>query len=79
MIIYQQKGVNTMGASNKIKQAMVSKGVQSGEMAAVISKSPGVFYNYLLRDTMKYEDVEKMANYLGYDLVLMDRESGQII
>lgn len=67
-----------MGAAVHIKTAMVYKNVKSGYLAEKTGKTPGNFYNFLSRDTMRFAEVEAIADALGCDVVLRDRETGQI-
>lgn len=66
-----------MGASKHIKIAMTDKEKKAGEIAEMIGLPAQTFYNKLSRDTMKFDDVEKIADLLGCDVVLRDRESGK--
>ena len=67
-----------MGATVHIKAAMLNKGIKSGELAEKLGKIPQTFYNMLTRDTMKFADVEQIADILGCDVVLVDRETKKI-
>lgn len=65
-----------MGASKHIKIAMTDKNIKPGALAAALGYDEDkrqVFYNKISRDTMKFEDVEKIADVLGCDVVLVDR------
>lgn len=63
-----------MGASKHIKIAMTDKNIKPGAVAAVLGyDDKQVFYNKISRDTMKFDDVEKIADVLGCDVVLIDR------
>ena len=64
-----------MGASKHIKTALIDKNIKPGAVAAALAMDPQAFYNKINRDTMKYTDVEKIADVLGCDVVLMDRET----
>lgn len=67
------------GARRKINIASISKSVSLQEIASGLGMNKGTFYNTLQRDTMRYNEVEKIANFLGYDLVFYDRKTGEII
>ena len=64
-----------MGASKHIKTAMLDKGIKPGAVAVALGSDPQVFYNKICRDTLKFSDVEKIADALGCDVVLIDRET----
>lgn len=66
-----------MGASKHIKLCMTDKDIKSGSLAEKLGSDPQVFYNKLNRDTWKFSDVETIANILGCDLLLVDRETGK--
>lgn len=66
-----------MGATKHIKSAMLEKDIKPGELAARLEKIPQTFYNMLNRDTMKFSDVEKIADAMNCDVVLRDRETGK--
>lgn len=66
-----------MGASKKIKQVMIEKNIKVGELAERIGMKPQPLSNKLFRDTMSYTDVEKMADALGCDVKIVDRETGK--
>ena len=70
--------VKKMGATVHIKTAMVVKGVKSGDLAEQLEKIPQTFYNMLNRDSMRFSEVEAIADALGCDVVLRDRETGRI-
>ena len=67
-----------MSASKTIKKCMISKGVKPGFVADRLGDNKQVFYNKLSRDTMKYNDVEKIADVLDCDVVFQDRQTGEI-
>lgn len=67
-----------MGASKHIKIAMTDKNIKPGAVASVLGYDNQVFYNKISRDTMKFEDVEKIADVLGCDVVLVDRITKKI-
>lgn len=68
-----------MGASKKIKKALIDKGIKQKELAEVLGyKSINSLYNMLNRDNMTFENAERWANAIGCDVVLRDRETGKI-
>ena len=73
---YVENEVINMGASKHIKTAMLDKGIKPGAVAVALGyDDKQVFYNKISRDTMKFSDVEKIADALGCDVVLIDRET----
>lgn len=66
-----------MGASKQIKQVMIEKNIKVGELAGKIGMNPQPFSTKLYRDTMSFSDVEKIADALGCDVKLVDRETGK--
>ena len=67
-----------MGASKHIKLALIDKDISQKEFSAIIDKPIQSVYNQLNRDTWKYADVEKIADKIGCDVVLIDRKTGKI-
>lgn len=67
-----------MGASKHIKICMTDKKIKPGAVADQLGENAQVFYNKLFRDTMRFSDVEKIADVLGCDVVLVDRVTGKI-
>lgn len=66
------------GAAKRIRMALLAKGISQVEYAEMLGKDTQAFYNMMNRNTMKYKDVEKMADILGCDVVFRDRETGII-
>lgn len=66
-----------MGAAKHIKTALLDKELKPGALAAMLGVNPQVFYNKLSRDTMTFSDAEKIADAIGCDVVLRDRETGK--
>lgn len=67
-----------MGASLLIKTVMLQKGIKLGELARRTDYSPQTLSVKLNRDAMSFEATQKLADALGCDVVLRDRESGKI-
>lgn len=68
-----------MGASKKIKMALLDKGIHQNELAQRLGyKGINSIYNMLSRDNMTYAVVERWADAIGCDVVLRDRVSGKI-
>ena len=66
-----------MSASKQIKQEMLEKNIKISDLAEKINMKPQPLSNKLYRDTMSYSDVEKIANTLGCDVKIVDRETGK--
>lgn len=66
-----------MGVARRLKTIMVYKGVTAVSLAKALGKATQTFYNMLQRDVMKYSEVEKIADALGCDIILRDRETRQ--
>lgn len=80
------------GASKKLRMVMLDKEIRSTDFAEAYlsrpsrigskgerkSKTPYTVLNMLSRDNMTYATVKEMADILGCDIVLMDRETGKI-
>ena len=66
-----------MSASKQIKQAMLEKNIKISDLAEMINMKPQPLSNKLYRDTMSYSDVEKIADALGCDVRIVDRETGK--
>ena len=64
-----------MSASKQIKQAMLEKNIKISDLAEKINMKPQPLSNKLYRDTMSYSDVEKIADALGCDVKIVDRET----
>lgn len=66
-----------MGIAKRLKAVMVLKGLAVNKVATDLGKAPQTFYNMLQRDVMKYSEVEKIADKIGCDIILRDRETGR--
>lgn len=70
---------NQDGAAIHVTVAAKAKNISLkalGELHGDSSKN--VFYNKLNRDTMKFKEVEKIADLLDCDVVFRDRKTGAI-
>lgn len=68
-----------MGASKKIRMALLDKDIQQKELAERLGyEGKNTIYNMMKRDNMTYAVVEKWADAIGCDVVLRDRASGKI-
>ena len=65
---------DNMSASKQIKQAMLEKNIKVSDLAEKIGMKPQPLSTKLYRDTMSYSDVEKIADALGCDVRIVDRE-----
>ena len=68
---------DNMSASKQIKQAMLEKNIKVSDLAEKIGMKPQPLSTKLYRDTMSYSDVEKIADALGCDVRIVDRETGK--
>ena len=68
-----------MSATTTIKKCLIEKGLKTGALADLLGENKTTFYNKISRDTMKYNDVEKIADVLGCDVVFRDRNTGKIL
>ena len=66
-----------MGAKKHLKMVMSDKEIKPGKVAEKLEMPAQSFYNKINRDTMSFSDVEKIADVLGCDVVLIDRETGK--
>ena len=67
-----------MKVSDAVKKAIKSKGVTQSELAERMGTGQSSIAMYLSRETsMKVENLMRMANACGYDLVLVDREDAK--
>lgn len=68
-----------MGASKKIKKALVEKDMTQVQLAELTGKHLQALRNQLYRDNLTYANVELFCNVMGYDIVFRDRITGKII
>lgn len=70
-----------MGATKHIKMALLDKEKTIKDIHEAVKKDDNSplqsLYNQFNRDTWKYADVEKIADVLGCDVVLLDRVTGK--
>ena len=68
-----------MGASKKIKQVMIEKDINVKTLSEVLDivSSPQALSNKLYKDNFSFSDVEKIADALGCDVKIVDRETGK--
>lgn len=66
-----------MGAKVRIKAMLKSKGKTYEDLADITGNAMQTVYNTMARDTLKYNDVEFIADKLGYDIVFRDRKTGE--
>ena len=65
-----------MKVSEAVKKALKSKKITQGGLAEKMGTGQSNVAMYLSRETsMKVDNLMRMANACGYDLVLMDREN----
>lgn len=70
-------GEKDMGAAERIKTIARDKKVQTADMAEHLGLATQTLYNKMCRNTMKYNDVEALADYLDCDIVFKDRKTGK--
>lgn len=66
-----------MGAKVRIKAMLKSKSKTYEDLAGITGNAMQTVYNTMARDTLKYNDVEFIADKLGYDIVFRDRKTGE--
>lgn len=67
-----------MKASDAVKKALKSKGITQNGLADRMGTGQSSVAMYLSRETsMKVENLMRMANACGYDVVLVDRENAK--
>lgn len=62
----------------KLKQILKDKGMTQKELAELHGSMYGTFKNKMSRNTMKFAEVEKLADELGCDIVFIDRETKKV-
>ena len=67
-----------MGASKKLKMALLDKGMKQADLAERTGKQLQAMRNMFYRDNMTYANVEQFADALGCDVVLRDRKTGKL-
>lgn len=70
-------GEKDMGASGRIKIMLSVKKISIRDFAGIYGTPIQSMYNKLHRDAMSFEDVEKMADMLDFDIVFKDRKTGK--
>lgn len=66
-----------MGATKHIKRILFEKDMKIGDLADIIGKPRQTLANQLQRDSWKFAEVEGIADKMGCDIVLIDRQTGQ--
>lgn len=68
-----------MSASKRIKQVMIEKDINVKNLSEKLDfvGSPQALSNKLYKDNFKFSEIEKIADALGCDVKLVDRESGR--
>lgn len=68
-----------MSIKKMIKKAMLDKGIKSGFIADKLDIDRQFLYNWLYKpDTEAFERLVAIADILGCDVALIDRESGNV-
>ena len=68
-----------MGASKKIKKALLEKDMTQVQLAALAGKNLQALRNQLYRDNLTYANVELFCDIMGYEIVFRDKVTGKII
>lgn len=58
----------------QIRTAMLEKGVKMKELAEFLNTSSPNIIQKLSRGSLKYCEVEEIADYLGYDIIWREKE-----
>ena len=72
------KGDSDMSSTGLLKKAMKQKKVTQIKLAEMLGKPFPTVRNTLVFDNMKMNTLEEYADALGCDVVLLDRETGEI-
>ena len=67
-----------MGASEHIKRALKAKGLTQKILAERLGKPTQTVYNTISRGSMTYTAVENYAEAIGCEVVLRDKDTGEI-
>lgn len=67
-----------MGATKKLKKVMIDKEVSQTKLAELLGKPLNTVRNTFVKDNMRFSTLEEYADILGCDVVLQDRETGEI-
>ena len=67
-----------MGAKKHIKMMLIDKNGSIREIAEKTDRSYYTIRNNLYNDTMRFNDVERIAEIYGCKVVIMDEKTGRI-
>ena len=67
-----------MGATKKLKKAMVERKMTMVQLADALGKPFTTVRNTMYKDNMRISTLEEYADALGCDVVLRDRETGEL-
>lgn len=67
-----------MGASKRIRMAMIDKGIKPRHLEQTTGIKSQLISNSLNKDNMTFKRVEMLAEALGCEVVLRDKETGRI-
>lgn len=67
-----------MGVNKKIKKAMIDKRMTQRQLADALGKPFNTVRNILANDNMQTDTLERFADALNCDVVLMERTTGDI-
>lgn len=68
-----------MGAGRLIKTALKHNKMTQDTFASLLGKDPQQVRNALYRDSFQYSIAEEWLNALGYEFVIRDKFTGEII
>lgn len=60
---------------NQIRKAMLEKGVKMKELAELLNTSSPNIIQKLSRNSIRYHEVEEIADLLGYDIIWKKRDN----
>ncbi len=64
-----------MSGSPIIKKALREKKIRQKDLADFLGIELQTIHNRLYRDVFPFNDVEKILNWAGYELVIIDKET----
>lgn len=70
-------GELNMGAAERLRAIAKDKKILVANMASHMGLAPQTLYNKMTRNTMKYNEVEDLAEYLGCEIIFRDKETGK--
>lgn len=65
-------------AARMFKKVLIDRDMTQADLAQVLGLSFNTVRNTLYKDNMKFDTMVKWADVLGCDVVLIDRDTGEI-